>query len=42
MKSVFESGEPVKGSTDVKFIEIMDGVAVFDVGSGEYSFVSKI
>ena len=41
-KSIFESGKPVHKNTDVKFVEIMDGVPVFDVGSGCYSFVSNM
>ena len=39
-ESISESGRPVNKSTNVKFVEIVDGVAVFDVGSGRYSFVS--
>ena len=39
-KSITENGKSVNKIADVKFVEIMDGVAVFDVGSGEHSFQS--
>jgi len=40
-KEVLESGQPSKKSSGLKYIEYRDGYAIFEVGSGNYSFESK-
>lgn len=38
--AVSESGKPVTGARGLQFLEYKDGYAVFDAGSGDYSFES--
>ncbi|HJV78874.1 MAG TPA: family 78 glycoside hydrolase catalytic domain [Paludibacter sp.] len=40
-KDVFESGKKASKSAGLKFLRMEKGKAVFEVGSGEYKFVSK-
>ncbi|MCX6225577.1 MAG: glycoside hydrolase family 78 protein [Bacteroidia bacterium] len=40
-KQVTESGKPVTSSSDIKFLKMDKGFAVFQVGSGSYEFVTK-
>lgn len=39
--AVLESGKDANQSTGLKFIEFSDGYAIFEAGSGDYSFESK-
>jgi len=39
---VAESGKPAAQSEQVKFIRMEDGAAVYEIGSGNYTFVSKM
>jgi alpha-L-rhamnosidase len=39
--NVTESGKPASTSTGVTFLRMEDGSAVFNVNSGNYSFVVK-
>jgi len=41
-KEIKENGKPIGESTGPKFLELKDGYAVFKVGSGKYSFKSKV
>lgn len=38
---VQESGNPVTGAENVRFLKMEDGYAVFEVGSGQYRFTAK-
>jgi alpha-L-rhamnosidase len=38
--AVTESGKPAGGSAGVKFLRMENGAAVYDIGSGSYSFAS--
>jgi alpha-L-rhamnosidase len=38
--SIFESNRPVNEIADIKFLRMQDNKAVFEIGSGDYSFVS--
>lgn len=38
---VTEGGKPAGKAEGVEFVEMRDGCAVFEVGSGEYGFVVK-
>ena len=40
-KSVTEGGKQASSATGVKFLRMEDGRAVFEIGSGDYSFVAK-
>ncbi|HEY3372960.1 MAG TPA: family 78 glycoside hydrolase catalytic domain [Prolixibacteraceae bacterium] len=40
-QTLLESGQPALKSTGLKWIEYRDGYAVFEAGSGNYSFESK-
>jgi alpha-L-rhamnosidase len=40
-KEVLESGQPIEKSSSLKYIGFLDGYAVFEAGSGDYSFESK-
>lgn len=40
-QTVLESGQPVGNSSHLKFIAYRDGYAVFEAGSGSYSFETK-
>jgi alpha-L-rhamnosidase len=40
--SITESGRPVAQAEGVKFLRQEDGNAVFEVGSGKYTFASKM
>jgi alpha-L-rhamnosidase len=40
-KTVFEGGKPAAQSNGVKFLRMEKDRAVYEVGSGEYHFVSK-
>lgn len=39
---ITEGGKPVSSLTDIKFVEGKDGQSVFKIGSGEYSFETKL
>ncbi len=41
VETITESGRPAAKAEGVNFVAIMDGRAVYNVGSGSYSFVSK-
>ncbi len=41
-ESVLESGWPASASEDVRLVGMQDSSAVFQVGSGQYRFVSKV
>ena len=41
LKSITENGIKVSGNTQFRFLRMESGSAVFEVGSGEYSFRSK-
>jgi alpha-L-rhamnosidase len=38
---ITENGKSVKESEGIKFIKMEDGYAVFEIGSGSYSFLSR-
>ena len=40
--SVTESGQPLAGATDVKFVRMEGDLAVCEIGSGKYQFVSVL
>lgn len=40
-KDILENGQPAYESKSLHFIELKDGYAVFEAGSGKYSFKSK-
>lgn len=40
-ESVTESGQPADRADGVTFIEMQDGYAVYEVGSGTYHFASR-
>lgn len=40
--SISESGKPAAQAEEVTFIRMEDGTAVFEIGSGNYTFVSQI
>lgn len=42
IKSIHESGQPLQTATGIRFLKMEDGIAVLNVDSGCYSFVSKI
>ena len=39
--AVTESGQPAASAKGVKFVRMEDGAAVYEVGSGTYSFASQ-
>ncbi|MHC4736168.1 MAG: alpha-L-rhamnosidase C-terminal domain-containing protein [Planctomycetota bacterium] len=39
--SVTESGQPARTSEGVRFLRMEDGRAIYDIGSGNYVFVSE-
>jgi alpha-L-rhamnosidase len=41
-EAVFESGHVAATATGVKFIKMENGAAVFEVGSGDYHFISNL
>ncbi len=41
LEHITEDGKPVKKATDIQFIKMENGKAVFKVGSGKYFFKSK-
>jgi alpha-L-rhamnosidase len=41
-EDVIESGRKIKKKSDVKFVRIENGYAVYQVGSGDYLFESQI
>jgi alpha-L-rhamnosidase len=41
-EAVFESGNVAESATGVKFIKMENGAAVFEIGSGDYHFVSNL
>jgi alpha-L-rhamnosidase len=42
ISSITESGRPVAQAEGVKFLRQEDGNAVFEVGSGKYTFASEM
>ena len=42
VNDVTESGKPAKRTDGVKYIRMEDGAAVYEVGSGNYTFVLKM
>lgn len=41
VEEIFESGKTVASNSDIKFIKIDNGTAVFEIASGNYSFIRK-
>jgi alpha-L-rhamnosidase len=41
-KSVTESGRSASSAKGVRFLHIKQGTAVFEIGSGNYQFESKV
>jgi alpha-L-rhamnosidase len=39
--SVTEGGKPAAQAKGVKFLRLEDGAAVYEIGSGRYSFLSR-